>query len=516
MKIKYVIPLITGLLISCGGNSSPTKFDVSLMVSNANLYIKQNIDSVVDDYKGKFHLNSPIGWLNDPNGFSEFNDKYHLFYQYNPYDSVWGPMHWGHQTTKDFVKWDLEDVALAPDENYDQNGCFSGTALVDDNKLYLAYTSVDVDWNQDQSLAYSEDGVTFKKLGNNPIIGLNKLPENFSHPNFRDPKIFSRDGKYYIIAGNENTLTKEKQLIMYSSTYLEGEWEYCGVIYSRTDVGGILECPDLFKIGNNDILVCSPQSIKSDKFYEFQNTDSCVYLIGNLSTNTNKYYKYGSLDFIEFDKGFSFYAPQILETSDGRKVLTAWMKSWAELNVTQADGWAGSMVFPRELTLENNHIYQKPVRELQNYYSNSYFEDKLTLTNQTSDLNSIEDNCCSIEFTIDLTNSQNNTKAGIEVFKNEQYFTKIYYDSELGCVIFDRNNCGSILDGIRYSKIELNDNKLELQLLLDISSCEVFIEGGYYTQSGNIFPPLDCNDISFFVENGTADFINIQYNHIDI
>lgn len=511
---KLLLSLV--LLTSCGSTINRTTFEVSSLISNANLYIKENLNYVVNDYKGDFHLNSRIGWLNDPNGFSEFDGKYHLFYQYNPYDAVWGSMHWGHQTTEDFVKWDLQDVALAPDQDYDQNGCFSGSALVNDNKLFVAYTAVDQDWNQDQAIAYSEDGVTFKKLDNNPIIKGKDLPYGFSHPNFRDPKIFSRDNKFYMLVGNENTITKDKQVVIFETSTIEQGWEYKGVIYARQDVGGMIECPDLFTIGNHDILVISPQSLRNDVYYEYQNVDSCLYQIGNLSTNSYKYYSAPNVGIEEFDKGFSFYAPQVLKTSDGRHILTAWMKAWAEANVTQTDGWAGSMVFPRELTLENNHIYQTPVRELKNYYKDTYQEELVTLENNQISINDIKDNKCSIELTINIGESSKNTKAGIEVYKNQNYSTKIYYDVDKGCVVFDRSDCGSVLDGIRYAKVEPIDDKIKLQILLDVSSCEVFINDGYYTQTGNVFAPLDATDISLFVEDGKASFEKITYNHIDI
>ena len=515
MKNK-ILPLSLIILTACGSTTSGNSFEVSSMIKSANEYIKENIATVNTDYKGDFHLSSPIGWMNDPNGFSEFDNKYHLFYQYNPYDAVWGPMHWGHQTTDDFVKWNLEDVALAPDKDYDQNGCFSGTAINIDDKLYLAYTSVDKDWNQDQAIAYSLDGITFKKLDNNPVINGNSLPNGFSHPNFRDPKILSRDNKYYMLVGNENTLTHDKQIIIFESDYIDKNWTYKGVSYSRQDVGGILECPDLFTIGNYDVLVASPQSIKSDKYYQYQNVDSCIYQIGNLSTHSGKFFNKQNVDVEEFDKGFSFYAPQVLKTSDDRLILTAWMKAWAEMNITQADNWAGSMVFPRELSLKDNHIYQQPVRELKNYYVNNYQEELITLENNLCSLNDIKDNKCSIELTIDIGESGNSTKAGIEVYKSQNYSTRIYYDVEKGCVVFDRSNCGSLLDGVRYAKVEPIDNKIKLQILLDVSSCEVFINDGYYTQTGNIFAPLIAKDISLFSENGKVSFMNINYNHIDI
>ena len=77
----------------------------------------------------EFHFSSRVGWLNDPNGFSYYQGKYHLFYQYHPYDPYWGPMHWGHAVSEDLLHWEYLPAALAPDQPYDRDGCFSGSAV---------------------------------------------------------------------------------------------------------------------------------------------------------------------------------------------------------------------------------------------------------------------------------------------------------------------------------------------------------------------------------------------------
>ena len=83
-----------------------------------------------------YHVEAPAYWINDPNGFSFFNGEYHLFYQHHPYDPTWGPMHWGHVKSKDLATWEHQPIALAPSEDYDEDGCFSGSAIEKDGKLY--------------------------------------------------------------------------------------------------------------------------------------------------------------------------------------------------------------------------------------------------------------------------------------------------------------------------------------------------------------------------------------------
>ena len=133
-------------------------------IEQANRYIKENRHRVNHCYRGKLHLLPPIGWMNDPNGFVYYKGEYHLFYQFYPYDSVWGPMHWGHAKSKDLIHWEELPVALAPSEAYDRNGCFSGSAIVIDDKLVLIYTGHVEEGNvrtETKCMAVSHDVIHF-------------------------------------------------------------------------------------------------------------------------------------------------------------------------------------------------------------------------------------------------------------------------------------------------------------------------------------------------------------------
>ena len=505
--------LLLGLFFALAACNNPKviKLNVSEEVNNANRFILENKDNVSKDYRNTYHLSAPIGWINDPNGFSEFNGKYNLFYQYNPYQGVWGPMHWGHQTTKDFIKWDLEDVALAPDKDYENVGCFSGTAIEEDGKLYLAYTAAS-DY-QNQALAYSYDGITFNKLDKLLIDG-KCLPEGYSNSDFRDPKIFKRDNKFYIICGNK--APGSKHIIMFKADSIEGPYSYAGDIYSRNDVAGIFECPDLIEIDGHDILIASPQGIKDDYFYNYQNSDSCVYLVGSLSTKTNKFYKDTNAELEEFDKGFSFYAPQTLKTKDGRNILVAWMRSWSEPNTTEYLGWCGSMTLPRELTLKDNHIYQAPVREIKNYLKDKITENDVTLNNETKVLNNFSGATSKISFEIDVREMSQDGKAGIELYKNTNCSTKVYYDMNKESLVVDRTNSGSMYDGMRYAKVSPIDGKIKLDIYLDINSIEVFINDGYYTMTSNVYAPKDAIGVSLYAKDTKAKFINLEKYNIEV
>jgi beta-fructofuranosidase len=175
----------------------------------ADQYILENKINLVPDFRLNYHLMAEYGWMNDPNGFIEYEGQYHLFYQHYPYASKWGPMHWGHAVSRDLIRWEYLPVALAPDEAYDSGGCFSGSAIEKDGKLYLMYTGhvvivPEVDYIQTQAIAVSEDGVHFTKSPHNPVIGIEQIPEQSSKKDFRDPKVFERGGRYYVVLGSND------------------------------------------------------------------------------------------------------------------------------------------------------------------------------------------------------------------------------------------------------------------------------------------------------------------------
>ncbi len=161
-----------------------------------------------------YHLTPRIGWMNDPNGFSYYKGQYHLFYQYHPYSTQWGPMHWGHAVSPDLLHWTYLPCALAPDQPYDGAGCFSGSAIeLPDGRQLLMYTGVrreaqpngttqDV---QTQCVAIG-DGLDYEKLDCNPVLDETDLPEGGSRYDFRDPKLWREaDGTYRCVVGNRTS-----------------------------------------------------------------------------------------------------------------------------------------------------------------------------------------------------------------------------------------------------------------------------------------------------------------------
>ena len=173
----------------------------------------------MENHKPVFHITAEKGWINDPNGVIKFQGKYHVFYQHHPFSCVWGPMHWGHVVSNDLLHWEHLPIALTPGDEFDKDGCFSGSSIVVGNRLYIAYTGYIANEDgekviQQQCLAYSDDGVNFTKLG--LIIGKDKLPKGYASNDFRDPKIFKKGDTYYILAAARKLDAKGRILLFKS------------------------------------------------------------------------------------------------------------------------------------------------------------------------------------------------------------------------------------------------------------------------------------------------------------
>ena len=180
-------------------------------LQKARKYEIEQEKQIKEQDRPSFHLASRVGWMNDPNGFSIYQGKYHMFYQYHPYTTQWGPMHWGHAVSEDLLHWEYLPAAIAPDETYDKDGCFSGSAIeLKDGRQLLLYTGVRREEQEDgevrdiqtQCVAIG-DGINYEKYEGNPVLTQEDLPEGGSRFDFRDPKLWQeKDGSYACVVGN--------------------------------------------------------------------------------------------------------------------------------------------------------------------------------------------------------------------------------------------------------------------------------------------------------------------------
>lgn len=454
----------------------------SKLLEQAILYISQNKFKVENRYRLKFHLMGECGWINDPNGFIFYNGLYHCFFQYNPFKPFWGPTYWGHAVSKDLVKWEHLPIALAPDEDYDRNGCFSGSAIEIDGKLYLMYTghvenSVG-DYCQVQCVAYSTDGINFTKHIKNPVIDTDDIPEEASKSDFRDPRVIKRGDTYYAVIASRSKNGKGQILLYKSKNFIE--WEYVNTIIRNESIveGDNWECPDLFELEGKDILVVSIQQKEMDKLIKSE----VLYFVGDMNFETGVYKIYS---FEKLDYGRYFYAPQTTIDDKCRRLMIAWMDNWdCSFPTQEGHNWAGALILPREVFLRNDRLIMKPVGEIKKYRINKFFVDRI-VNNETLYLNLTSD-CLDIE--IDLLLIE---KAKIEIAIFSELRTndciRILYDSFSNRLEF------SIKDLVFNNETQIVDlypidNKVLLRFLLDKSSIEVFANEGEKVLTNRVYP----------------------------
>ncbi|EMY3601517.1 sucrose-6-phosphate hydrolase [Klebsiella aerogenes] len=317
-----------------------------------------------DNHYPQWHLAPVCGLLNDPNGFIHFDGRYHLFYQWNPLACDHSYKGWGHWSSLDLLHWRHEPIALLPEEEYDQNGCYSGSAIDNDGILTLCYTG-NVKFNDGsrtawQCLATQNPDGTFRKQG--PVLA---LPSGYSG-HVRDPKVW-RDGDRWLMVLGARDLADRGKVLLFSSADLM-QWHSHGEIAGSglnglKDGGYMWECPDLFPLGDRYILLSCPQGLPREA-QRFLNTYPAVWMQGHFD-KTAATWRHGAIE--ELDSGFEFYAPQTTLAEDGRRLLVGWMgvPDGEEMQQpTRAHGWIHQMTCLRELSWRHGTLYQNPVREL--------------------------------------------------------------------------------------------------------------------------------------------------------
>ncbi len=507
-----------------------------------------------DPWRPTYHVTPPVGWMNDPNGFSFRDGVAHLFFQYNPYAAVWGPMHWGHVSTVDFVAWKRLPAALAPDKWYDRlMGCFSGTALVapDAGELdagrrgagtpdgpgdfVLMYTGVSLTGRQQQCLARSRDGIDFVKDPANPVIPTRALPRRAWKGAFRDPKVFRRAGAYWCLVGTQEKRTKTGLLLLYRSQDLRS-WTYAGEALAcpATDM---IECPDLAELNGRDLLLFSPTNHPARED-GFANMHASVYSIGSLDLASGAF---RGDDYREIDGGFDFYAPQTVRHPDGRTIMIAWMQMWKRTMPTAEAGlgWAGAMTLPRELTLRDGRLIQVPVREIEAYRRNPAVHRNVEIgaDRGTPDaplvLDGVRGACAELIVDADLGTASvleiglfaggNGDPAGGGRSGGRR--TVIRYDRAAGRVSLDRSRSGVPIrelhrggspSAVRSRRYDAADGRLRLRVFLDRSSVEVFVGGGELTLTACVYPESGDEGIEFSCEGGVAVLTSVEKWDLDI
>jgi len=322
-----------------------------------------------------FHLMPPTGWLNDPNGLCQLEETYHIFFQYSPLHVNGGMKAWGHYTTKDFVHYQYCGAPFVPDEAFDVDGVFSGSAYVDANGMHIFYTGNvelpgDYDYTTagrraDTILIESKDGIHFGEK--RVVIDTDEYPKEYSC-HIRDPKVWRENDTYYMVLGGR-TRQDEGRILVYSSDDMK-QWKLFKELVTDENFAYMWECPDLYSLDGCFVLSFSPQGLKREE-YRYQN----IYHAGYFVTEDNPIEHnivYDGNCFREWDIGFDFYAPQSFLDQKGRRILIGWVGvPYAEYtNGEVEENWQHCLTVPRELSLHTNEItgittvYQFPIKEL--------------------------------------------------------------------------------------------------------------------------------------------------------
>lgn len=484
---------------------------MSQILRDARRYEETKERQITEEPRPEFHLPARVGWMNDPNGFSYYNGEYHLFYQYHPYNSHWGPMHWGHAVSTDLLHWRNLPAALAPDTNCDRDGCFSGSAVtLDDGRHLLMYTGVVKEAQPDGSFKEVQtqciaigDGTDYEKYEGNPVLSEKNLPEGSSRYDFRDPKIWKEeDGTFRCVAGN-CTPQKDGRILLYSSPDAL-HWKFEKILIQNGGrYGKMWECPDFFKLDGRQVLLVSPQDMLPQGF-EYHNGNGTVCFIGDYDKETST--------FIEdknqaIDYGIDFYAPQTVLAPDGRRIMIGWMQNWDTCGLHSADQpWFGQMSLPRELSVKNGRLIQKPIREIENLRSGRVCYKNIAFTD-TIRLDGIKGRRIDMELSLrPKDDSEMYQKFAVRFAQNEIYHTAVSFRPRESILKVDRKFSGSRRAIIhqRRSLVNSTDGRIKMRIILDNFSAEIFVNDGEHVLSATNYTDLSADGISFFADGSVC------------
>ena len=449
--------------------------------------IEKNVDMTEGRFRLGHHLMPPVGWLNDPNGLCWYKGKYHVFFQYAPFDVEGGLKFWGHYTSEDMIDWKYEGTALYPDSSYDCHGVYSGSALVDDGKLHLFFTGnvkIDGDYDyinegRETSTLHveSEDGIHFSNK--EEVISFSEYPEEFTC-HIRDPKVWKENGKYFMVLGGRLKGDKGAVLV-YESGDLK-EWKLLRTITTPEVFGYMWECPDYFELDGEKILSVSPQGLTREEF-RFQNIYQSGYFI--LKEDGSVDVK----DFREWDMGFDFYAPQTFTDVQGRRILIGWMgmpdADEEYVNKTIEEGWQHCLTVPRELKLKDGKILQYPVKELENLR-----KEKTVLNDENS----------AVELRVEVNE-------GFDLVLEEIALTGSSFQISMGGQMLFRYENGTAEIGFpgvtgagrKVRKAQINELR-NIRFLVDTSAAEIYLNDGETVFSTRYYP--DREDLLLKIQGG--------------
>lgn len=427
-----------------------------------------------DPFRQGFHLTPLSGWMNDPNGLCFYKGNYHVFHQHSPLDPNRGNIFWGHFTSPDLIHWKKQPTFLYPVDSWDKDGVYSGSALACEDGLYLYYTG-NVKHDGDYDYVYEgrghNVGLAVTKDGIMPDSNACIL-ENCDYPNdlschVRDPKVWQMDGKYYMVLGARTRQDEGKLLIFESDDRLH--WWFVNDIRTEQSMGYMWECPDIFCVDGQWIVMTSPQGMKPHEDIG-QNVYSCGYfpLYGDFRGD----YELGA--YHEADMGFDYYAPQTFEAPDGRRIVIGWMgmPDAEYINPTTENLWQQCLSIPRQLRFQDEKLFATPIDELK-----ALRKDEMPVS-------------------CDGAVEWNRPKLCELVFENHGEMLDITIDAcvhisyRAGKVTLSLSGPAAAGRTERFVNIP---NLEKIQMFIDASSIEVFYNEGAYVMSTRFYPEQPSN-----------------------
>ncbi|TDM12146.1 sucrose-6-phosphate hydrolase [Macrococcus lamae] len=456
-------------------------------------------------WRQHFHIQPPTGLMNDPNGFVYYNGEYHLFYQWFPLGAVHGVKYWYHLTSKDLVTFTPHGIALAPDTEYDSHGAYSGSGIVVDGELNLVYTGNHrtADWERIpyQLVAVLDAKGDFIKR-EQPII---RGPEEGYTEHFRDPKVWYDNGIYYAVMGAQRH-DETGTIVVYRSKNFK-DWEFIFELKTAyTNFGYMWECPDYFELDDHDVVLFCPQGIEASGD-QFQNIYQSGYLIGSLNKST---FEMTHGEFTELDNGFDFYAPQTTVDKDGRRILFGWMGLPDTDYPTDQYNWAHCLTIPRELTVEDGRLRQRPLKAWESRRGEVETAEGYAMKHNIK-LHPYEGSC--YELIVDILENES-TEFYIELRVSKKESTLLIYNKQERRFTLDRSESGQLCQEVNGTtrSVVLDSDLKQLQIFMDESSIEIFLNDGERVMTSRIFPSDDARGIRTSTESGQVYFKFTKYD----
>lgn len=508
-----------------------------------------------DYYRPSYHFTPLYGWMNDPNGMVYKDGEYHLYFQYNPYGSKWGNMHWGHAVSRDLLHWEHLAPAIARDT---LGHIFSGSSVIDKrntagygkNAIIALYTNNTNTHEEYQCMAYSTDnGRTFTKYEGNPVLtpfdGLK---------DFRDPKVFWYDkGKcWYMI------VSADKEMRLYKSKNLK-KWDYVsafGAGYGQQPCQ--YECPDFFQLPvdgdeNNQKWVML-MNINPGCLFGGSATE---YFVGDFDGKT-----FTPLDDPHeakwLDYGKDHYATVTYSNTPGRVIAMTWMSNWQYANLTPFKQSRGANGLPRELRLytKDGHYYvsENVAPEVETLRKTTRELGDVTVDGEQRFTGIAANMGGAFEIEADITPDANGI-AGIELSNNKRERTLIYLDLKKGRIVTDRTESGltdfgkqavphdielawdrqraakalepaRVKNALNYrndfalatwAPLSLCEGQTyHVDIYLDRSSVELFVDGGRISMTNLVFPVAPYENVKFYTKGGKAEYKNVRVHQLSL